>query len=66
MGYSLSVSSPERAREIQSVLRLSYVPGIGTRALWRILNRFGSGRRALAARPGELDAAAGMRFRRAS
>ena len=65
MGYSLSVSSPERAREIQSVLRLSCVPGIGTRALWRILNRFGSGRRALDARPGELDAAAGTACREA-
>ena len=32
---------------------------MGTRALWRILNRFGSGRRAFEAGPGELDAAAG-------
>ena len=59
MGYSLSVSSPERAREIQSVLRLSCVPGVGTRGLWRILQRFGSGRRALDASPGELAAVAG-------
>ena len=50
-----------RFREIQSVLRLGSVPGVGTRALWRILTRFGSGRRALDARPGELDAAAGTR-----
>jgi DNA processing protein len=41
------------------------VPGVGTRALWRILNRFGSGRRALDARPGELDAAAGTACREA-
>ena len=59
MGYSLSVSSPERAREIQSVLGLSCVPGVGTRGLWRILQRFGSGQRALDASPGELAAAAG-------
>ncbi len=59
MGYSLSVSSSERVREIQAVLRLGCVPGVGTRALWRILNRFGSGRRALDAGPRELDAAAG-------
>jgi len=65
LGYSLRGSSPERAREIQSVLRLGCVPGIGTRALWRILTRFGSGRRALDARPGELDAAAGMACREA-
>ena len=59
MGYSLRVSSAERAREIESVVRLSCVPGVGTRGLWRILERFGSGRRALDARPGELDAVAG-------
>ena len=59
MGYSLSVSSSERAREIQAVLRLGCVPGVGTRALWRILSRFGSGRRALDANPARLDAEAG-------
>ena len=59
MGYSLSVSSSERAREIQAVLRLSCVPGVGTRGLWRILKRFGSGQRALDARPEDLDATAG-------
>ena len=53
MGYSLSVSSSERVREIRAVLRLGCVPGVGTRALWRILNRFGSGRRALEAGPGD-------------
>ncbi len=37
------------------------MPGVGTRALWRILTRFGSGRRALEASGGELDAVAGMR-----
>ncbi len=52
------MSSSERAREIQSVLRLGCVPGVGTRGLWRILERFGSGRRALAARPAELDSVA--------
>ena len=61
MGKSLNLGSSERFSEIQSVLRLGSVPGVGTRALWRILNRFGSGRRALDARPAELDAAAGMR-----
>ena len=59
MGNSLSASSPERVREIESVLRLGCVPGVGTRGLWRILERFGSGRRALGASPEELDAAAG-------
>ena len=59
MGSSLSIDSSERACEIRSVVQLGCVPGVGTRALWRILDRFGSGRRALAARPGELDAAAG-------
>ena len=53
------MSSSERVREIQAVLRLGCVPGVGTRALWRILKRFGSGRRALDAGPRELDAAAG-------
>ena len=61
MGKSVTLGSSERFSEIQSVLRLGSVPGVGTRALWRILNRFGSGRRALAARPVELDAAAGMK-----
>ena len=61
MGDSLSVSSSARFSEIQSVLRLGCVPGVGTRALWRILNRFGSGRRALDARPKVLDAAAGTK-----
>ncbi len=65
MGYSLIGSSPERAREIESVLRLGCVPGVGTRGLWRILKRFGSGRRALSARSGELDAAAGRACREA-
>jgi DNA processing protein len=58
---SLSESSSARFIEIESVLRLACVPGVGTRALWRILDRFGSGRRALNARSGELDAAAGTR-----
>ena len=53
------MSSSSRAREIQSVLQLGCVPGVGTRALWRILNRFGSGRRALDASPAELDSVAG-------
>jgi DNA processing protein len=59
LGNALSVDSAERECEIRSVLRLGGVPGVGTRALWRILDRFGSGRRALAARRGELDAIAG-------
>ena len=61
MGNSRSVSSSARSSEIQSVLRLGCVPGVGTRALWRILNRFGSGRGALDARPEALDAVAGTR-----
>ncbi len=61
MVNSLSESSSARFIEIESVLRLACVPGVGTRALWRILDRFGSGRRALNARSGELDAAAGTR-----
>jgi len=63
LGYSLSVSSSERAREIQAVLRLGCVPGVGTRALWRILSRFGSGRRALDASAAKLDAEAGTACR---
>jgi predicted Rossmann fold nucleotide-binding protein DprA/Smf involved in DNA uptake len=61
LGKSVKLGSSERFSEIQSVLRLGSVPGVGTRALWRILNRFGSDRRALAARSVELDAVAGMR-----
>ena len=55
------MGSSARAREIQAVLRLGCVPGVGTRALWRILTRFGSGRRALDAHPQELDAVAGAK-----
>ncbi len=65
MGGPLKLGSSERAREIESVLRLSCVPGVGTRGLWRILTRFASGRRALDARPGDLDAAAGTECREA-
>ncbi|MCH7889974.1 MAG: DNA-protecting protein DprA [Gemmatimonadetes bacterium] len=61
MGDFLSMGPSERVYEIQSVLRLGCVPGIGTRALWRILTRFGSGRRALEGSRGELDGVAGMR-----
>lgn len=61
MGNSLNVSSSPRVSEIESVLRLGCVPGVGTRALWRILTRFGSGRQALDVRPGDLDSAAGTR-----
>lgn len=59
MGISLGVTPADRAREIQSVLRLGCVPGVGTRGLWRILERFGSGRQALEAGWRELDSAAG-------
>ncbi len=65
MGNSLSVSSLSRASEIRSVLQLGCVPGVGTRTLWRILNRFGSGRRALEASPAELDSVAGTECRAA-
>ncbi len=58
MGFTLTLSSSERVREIESVLRLSSVPGVGTRGLWRILERFGSGWSALDASPRELDAVA--------
>jgi len=61
LGDFLSMGPSERVYEIQSVLRLGCVPGVGTRALWRILSRFGSGRRALEVSRGELDAVAGMR-----
>ena len=49
------MSSSARADEIRAVLQLGCVPGVGTRGLWRILTRFGSGRRALSAAPDELD-----------
>lgn len=53
------MTSSDRALEIQSILRLGCVPGVGTRGLWRILNRFGSGRQALNAGSTELDSVAG-------
>jgi DNA processing protein len=59
LGNSLTADSPEWQCEIRSVLRLGCVPGVGTRALWRILGRFGSARRALDASPAKLDAVAG-------
>ncbi len=61
MGNSLTIDAAEREREIRSVLRLGCLPGVGTRTLWQILDRFGSGRRALDAGPAELDAAAGRK-----
>jgi DNA processing protein len=38
---------------------------VGTRGLWRILTRFGSGRRAVEAKSGDLDVAAGTECREA-
>ncbi|HIF05705.1 MAG TPA: DNA-protecting protein DprA, partial [Gemmatimonadetes bacterium] len=61
LGNSLTIDAVEREREIRSVLRLGCLPGVGTRTLWQILDRFGSGRRALDAGPAELDAAAGRK-----
>ncbi len=61
MGNSLTIDAVEREREIRSVLRLGCLPGVGTRTLCQILDRFGSGRRALDAGPAELDAAAGRK-----
>jgi len=63
-------SSPQRAREIEAVMRLQCLPGVGTRTLWRILTRFGSGVGALDAPSPRLNeaarsatAAAGLRAR---
>ena len=53
--------SPERAREVEAIMRLHCIPRVGTRTLWRILERFGSGIAALEARPPQLDALVGSR-----
>ena len=44
---SLKHWSPERAREVEAVMRLHCLPRVGSRTLWRILERFGSGVAAL-------------------
>ncbi len=51
--------SPERAREVEAVMRLHCIPRVGTRTLWRILERFGSGVAALEAPRARLNAVAG-------
>ena len=48
--------SPERAREVEALMRLQCLPGVGTRTLWRILERFGSGVAALEAPAAQLRA----------
>ncbi len=53
--------SPERAREVEAVMRLHCLPRVGTRTLWRILERFGSGVAALEAPAARLNAVAGSR-----
>ena len=52
---SLTVSSADREREVDAVLRLGCLPGVGTRTLWRILERYGSATRALRAPNAELS-----------
>ncbi len=64
---SLTVDSPDREQEVDAVLKLGCLPGVGTRTLWRILETYG----ALAALTSlELEGwviqEPGMRFRRAS
>ncbi len=51
--------SGERAREVEAVMRLHCIPRVGTRTLWRILERFGSGVAALEAPAARLNAVAG-------
>ena len=51
--------SPERAREVEALMRLHCLPGVGTRTLWRILERFGSGVAALQAPSARLGATVG-------
>ena len=58
---SLKNWSPERAREVEAVMRLHCLPRVGTRTLWRILERFGSGVAALEAPSSHLNAVAGFR-----
>ena len=51
----------ERAREVDAIMRLQCIPGVGTRTLWRVLERFGSGVAALEASSAQLNAAAGSK-----
>ena len=53
--------SPERAREVEAIMRLHCIPRVGTRTLWRILERFGFRVAALEAQPAQLDARVGSR-----
>lgn len=56
---ALERRTDERIGEIEALLRLQGLPGVGTRTLWKIVERFGSGTRALRATPADLDAVAG-------
>ena len=58
---SLKRWSPERTLEVEAVIRLHCLPRVGSRTLWRILERFGSGVAALEAPSSHLNAVAGFR-----
>lgn len=51
---------PLSTRALEPLLRLALVPGVGAQRLARLMERFGSPERALAAAPRELDALPGM------
>jgi len=53
--------TPERSREVDAIMRLHCIPGVGTRTLWRVLERFGSGLAALDAPSAQLNAVAGSK-----
>jgi DNA processing protein len=53
--------TPERSREVDAIMRLQCIPGVGTRTLWRVLERFGSGLAALDAPSAQLNAVAGSK-----
>ena len=53
--------TPERIREVEAIMRLHCIPRVGTRTLWRVLERFGSGVAALEAPSAQLNAVAGSK-----
>jgi len=56
---SLTVDSPDREQEVDAVLRLGCLPGVGTRTLWRILETYGSGAEALRVSVADLNSCVG-------
>ena len=56
---SLTVDSPDREQEVDAVLKLGCLPGVGTRTLWRILETYGSGAEALRVSVADLNSCVG-------